>query len=166
MSTTIYVVDTSYLIELFGCGRDSSKAASEAIRGRFKQANGAGGRFFVPLPCVFELGDHIADVGHDDLRAKLAEKLLATVKSSIREQKPWTITPTGPPETILPKLMDRFVPAAAKENIGLVDTFTWEESFRLKTALSRYKANVHIWTNDRSLKRKEPDKESNPYLWG
>jgi hypothetical protein len=166
MSATIYVVDTSYLLELFGCGRDSSKEASNEVRKRFKQANAVGGRFFIPLPCLFELGDHIADVGHDGLRKTLAENLVSTVKTSLETQKPWTITPTGDPKTVLPKLLERFAPAAAKQKIGLVDTFTWDEAARLKMKLADYKPRVHIWTNDRSLKGKEPDSEPNPFLWG
>src|SRR5208283_191140 len=113
----VYVIDTSYLVELFGCGRYSNKTASESVRERFKAANKAGGRFFVPLPCLFELGDHIADVGHDELRQKLADNLLKTVRSSLSTHEPWTITPTGPPEDILPSLLDRFVPLATKEKI-------------------------------------------------
>lgn len=166
MSATLYVIDTSYLIELFACGRDSNPTASAKVRQRFKLANAGGGRFFVPLPCLFELGDHIADVGHDELRKKLVENLVSTVQSSLGSSKPWTITPTGTPETVLPKLMERFALAAPKEKIGLVDVFTWEESVRLKGKFSELKSRVHIWTNDRNLKRKEPDAEANPYLWG
>lgn len=165
MSAILYVIDTSYLIELFVCGRDSNPTASAEVRRRFKQANASGGRFFVPLPCLFELGDHIADVGHDELRKKLVENLVSTVRSSLASSKPWTITPTNAPESVLPKLMERFAPAATKEKIGLVDAFTWEESVRLKAKLTELRARVHIWTNDRNLKRKEPDQEVNCYLW-
>lgn len=166
MSATLYVIDTSYLIELFACGRDSNPKASTEVRRRFKQANAGGGRFYVPLPCLFELGDHIADVGHDEVRKKLVESLVLTVRSSLASCTPWTITPTGAPETVLPKLLERFAPVAIKQKIGLVDAFTWEESVRLKAKLSELKARVHIWTNDRNLKGKEPDSEANPYLWG
>lgn len=166
MSATVYVIDTSYLLELFGCGRDSTKQTSKEVRKRFKEANKAGGRFFVPLPCLFELGDHIADVGHDELRRQLVEKLVSTVKSSLAKKQPWTITPTGTPDNVLPKLLERFALAATKQQIGLVDVFTWDEAVRLKTKLADFKARVHIWTNDRSLKGKEPDAESNPFLWG
>jgi hypothetical protein len=165
MSITVYVIDTSYLVELFGCGRLSNETASKLVRGRFIEANRAGGRFFIPLPCLFELGDHIADVKHDELRQQLADKLLNTVQSSLSTHEPWTITPTGSPEDILPSLLKRFVSLAAKEKIGLVDTFTLNEALRLKQSLDTYKARIHIWTNDRNLKRKEPDAESNPYLW-
>lgn len=165
MSATIYVLDTSYLIELFGCGRDSNPHASKEVRQRFSKAAASGGRFFVPLPCLFELGDHIADVGHDKLRKELAEKLVTTVKSSLQKESPWTITPTGTPDTILPTLIEKFAIAAARQGIGLVDTFTWDESLRLKTKFDGLKSRVHIWTNDRALKGKEPDTEPNPYLW-
>lgn len=165
MSAVIYIMDTSYLIELVGCGRDSNKIASDEVRKRFKQANAAGGRFFVPLPCLFELGDHVADVGHDALRMELVKGLVQTVKDSLSSCKPWTITPTGSPDEILPKLMDRFSPVAIKQKIGLVDAFTWEEADRLKARFANMKARVHIWTNDRSLKGKEPDTETNSFLW-
>ena len=115
---------------------------------------------------MFELGDHIADVGHDVVRKKLVDHLVSTVQSSLVSSTPWTITPTGTPETVLPKLLERFAPAAIKQKIGLVDAFTWEESVRLKAKLSEMKARVHIWTNDRNLKGKEPDAEANAYLWG
>lgn len=83
MSVVVYVLDTSYLIELFECGRDSNPEARSRIRKRLQNANTAGGRFFVPLPCLFELGDHIADVRHEESRAKIAKSLLVTVKTSL-----------------------------------------------------------------------------------
>jgi hypothetical protein len=144
-------------VEMLGCGRHSNKTAFKSVRERFKTANKADGHFFVPLPCLFELGDHFADVGHDELRRKFADNLLHTVRSSLNTTKPWTITPTGLPEDILPSRLERFVPLSAKEKIGLVDTFTLNEALRLKQSLDTYKARIHIWTNDRNLKSKEPE---------
>jgi len=111
------------------------------------------------------LGDHIADVGHDILRGQLVKNLVDAVRSSLTTQKPWTITPTGAPESILPELMKRFEHAATKDRRGLIDAFTWSESLRLRAGLSGYKPRVHIWTNDRSLKAKEPDPELDRFLW-
>lgn len=165
MSVAVYVIDTSYLVELFGCGHFCNKTASAIVRERFKAANKACGRFFVPLPCLFELGDHIADVKRSGLRQQLAVKLLTTVRDSLNTRNPWTITPTGPPEDILPSLLARFVPLAARQGIGLVDTFTLNEAFRLQQSLKEYKARIHIWTNDRQFKRHEPHAELNPYFW-
>jgi hypothetical protein len=119
----------------------------------------------VPLPALFELGDHIADVGHDGLRAELVIKFSESVRSSLSGNTPWTITPAGTPESMLPALMERFAPLATRQKIGLVDTFTLNEAIRLKKDLESHKARVHIWTNDRNLKRQEPDAEADPLFW-
>jgi len=165
MSIAVYVIDTSYLVELFGCMRENDIKIPNVVKERFKVTNRAGGRFFVPLPCLFELGDHIADVRHDKKREKIASQLLATVESCLAKNQPWTITPTGPPEDILSELLKHFAPLASRERIGLVDTFTMCEALRLKGDLKSYKAKVHIWTNEQALKRKEPDSEPNPLFW-
>jgi hypothetical protein len=153
------------LIEIAGCGRDSHPVVSKEVRTRFSKALAHGGRFFVPLPCLFELGDHIADVKHDELRCKLVQWLYGTVESCLAGSKPWSITPTQKPEDVLPPLMDCFVPFASKQRIGLVDSFTAEEAMRLKTRFKGYKGSVHIWTNDGLLKKMEPDEEKDAYLW-
>ena len=165
MSATLFVLDTSYLIEIAGCGRDSHPAARKMVLARFKKAAAQGGRFFVPLPCVFELGNHIADVKHEADRLRLAQWLYGTVTSCLENSRPWTITPTQKPEEVLPSLMERFCPLASKQQIGLVDAFTIEEADRLKRNYANIKGRVHIWTNDGPLKKFEPDPEPNPYLW-
>jgi hypothetical protein len=165
VSVVLYVLDTSYLIEIAGCGRDSHPTVSETVRARFRKALRQGGRFFVPLPCLFELGDHIADVKHDKERAKLAHWLHATVLSCLANSEPWLITPTQKPEEVLPPLMECFVPLATKQCIGLVDSFTAEEAMRLKARFRDIKGVVHIWTNDWPLKNLEPDREDDSYLW-
>jgi len=162
---TIYVFDTSYLIELSDCGRDANPAARARIREMFQTAINAGARFVVPLPCLFELGDHIADVRHDKRRDALAEWLLKTVESSLNNERPWIITPAGDPNNVLPSLLTRFKDRTVKKQIGLVDTFTAAEAERVKAEYRKMKATVHIWTNDRPLKALEPDKESHPYHW-
>jgi len=165
VSLLIYVLDTSYLIEIANCGRDSSPVASAEVRKRFAKAAADGGRFFVPMPCLFELGDHISDVKHAGQREKLVKWLLDTVNESLEKGRPWQITPSGKPEDVLPPLLERFQPLANRYQVGLVDAFTLEEAIRLKESYSKMKAKVHIWTNDRDLKSNEPDKEADRYLW-
>ncbi len=165
MNTTLYVIDTSYLIEIAGCGRDSQPKASAVVRARFIKAAKQGARFFVPLPCLFELGNHIADVDHIAERHRLAGWLCATVATCLRTARPWIITPTQSPEDVLPPLLERFVPLASKQQIGLVDAFTVDEAKRLKVSYGTLKNSVHIWTNDGPLKKLEPDAEPDPYLW-
>lgn len=165
MSSTIYVVDTSYLLELFECEGFCHPKAVIEVRKRFQREASRGARFFVPLPCIFELGNHIADVKHNTKRTKLAQLLLNTVKGSLEKRVPWCITPTGKPEEILPELMDRFVHLAGKRKVGLVDTFTLTEAERLKVRHSGAKSKVHVWTNDSALKDHEPDTEADAFLW-
>ena len=165
VNMTIYVFDTSYLIELADCGRDANPQARDRIRKMFKVATEAGARFAVPLPCLFELGDHIADVRHDKRRDELSEWLLKTVESSLDNERPWIITPAGDPKEVLPPLLKVFKSKTAPRKIGLVDTFAATEAARLKAEYRKIKALVHIWTNDRPLKGLEPDKESDPYHW-
>ncbi len=152
MSINIYVVDTSYLIELSGCGRDSNPEACRRVRELFDKVGRSGGRFFVPLPCLFELGDHIADVRHSGERSRLAAWLLQTVNGSLTDRTPWQITPTGKPEEILPMLLERFQGLAVDRMLGMVDSFIVQEAERLKGNFRGYKARVHIWTNDRPPK--------------
>ena len=159
MSVTLYVLDTSYLIEIAGCGRESHAQVSKIVRERFGDRLRQGGRFFVPLPCLFELGDHIADVKHETERSRLAKWLQVTVEKSLAKSEPWLITPTQKPEDVLPPLMGRFVPLASKQGVGLVDSFTAQEAIRLKDRFQNLKSRVHIWTNDGALKKLEPDSE-------
>lgn len=155
------VIDTSYLRMIAGCEPDKDRAAIEEVRRRLAKSQKTGLRFFVPLPCLFELGNHIAFVKHKERRQKLATWLVATVDSCLKNQTPWFITPTGTPETILPELVQRFAQQGVVQKIGLVDCFTWQEALRLKQSYAR----VQIWTNDRALKAREPDPEPDPYLW-
>lgn len=161
----IYVFDTSYLIEFSDCGREANPKARDRIREMVKKATTAGARFVVPLPCLFELGDHIADVRHEKKRDELAVWLLKTVGSSLENEIPWIITPAGDPKNVLPPLLSLFKDNTAKKRIGLVDTFTAQDALRLKKEYRKMKATVHIWTNDRALKALEPDKEANAYFW-
>ena len=159
--TTIYVVDTSYLLEFANCDGFCVPAAVKEVRRRFKKESDRGARFFVPLPCIFELGNHIAAVKHNARRAVLARWLVETVSTALADGAPFRITPAGKPHEVLPELMKRFAGLAAKRSVGLVDSFTITEAERLKCS----KLRIHIWTNDRALKDHEPDKEPNPYLW-
>jgi hypothetical protein len=87
------------------------------------------------------------------------------VESSLKNERPWIVTPAGDPKEILPSLLARFEQKTVKKRVGLVDTFTAAEGERLKMEYRRMKAIVHLWTNDRALKAMEPDKEADPYFW-
>ncbi|MDM8549109.1 hypothetical protein QUF72_03480 [Desulfobacterales bacterium HSG2] len=168
----IYVVDTSYLLELFKVDGNYTKSSAEEIKKRFLQAGEAGDLVFVPLPCIYELGNHIADVRDGTRRRELAyEKVLPIVKQCINDNMPWTITPaTGIKR--LSELWDKFANeyihyTKRDDNcgsIGLVDAAIIYEAKRLKEEYKKRISKVHIWTKDTILKPHEPDEEPNPFV--
>jgi hypothetical protein len=163
--TRVYVVDTSYLLELFAVPNFSTEPAIGAVRHKFEQAIASRAQLIVPLGCVFELADHIADVPNIDFRHKLAEKLAQTVKSSLTTSQPWQITPPDKLDARLPEIFDKYASTYLRQGMGLTDTYTLEEALRLKR---KYPASlgyrVHIWTKDRVLKANEPDTETDAFV--
>ncbi len=163
----IYVVDTSYLLELFKVDGNYSNTAAAEIKKRFEKAVKAGDLIFVPLPCIYELGNHIADVRDGARRKKLADKIS---DECINKKVPWTITPATGTES-LSELWDKFAKKYinyTKSNksgsIGLVDAATIYEAQRLKEEYKKRISKVHIWTKDGTLKPHEPDAEPNPFI--
>ncbi len=163
LKSKIYIIDTSYLLELFkvpGCYNPDS---SKEIRKRHKDAIISESRLYVPLPCIIELGDHIADVSNGASRAAHAKILRETVVSSINNLNPWTITPVEAIEN-LPFFLDDYEKSYVIQQIGLTDTFIISEALRIKKKYSGLGYDVHIWTQDSTMKSYEPDKEENPFV--
>ena len=163
MSQIIFVVDTSYLLELFGIPNFSNEASITEVRRRFRGAVAIKATFIVPLPCLFELGNHIADIPQGGLRHKKAAEVSATVQSSFETGNPWTITPA---ETLnaIQEVFTQFANQYVLEAIGLTDSFTIHEALRLKLENVHRDCLVHIWTRDNALKAREPDTEENPFV--
>jgi hypothetical protein len=162
--TRIYVIDTSYLLELFDVPNFSTVASVASVRSKFRDAIEERSQLIVPLGCVFELADHIADVPAVGTRKKLSEELAETVKSSIKTSQPWQITPPDKIGATLSEVFSKYANEYLPQGMGLTDTYTLEEARRLK---QKYSASmgyqVHIWTKDQALKAHEPDVEPNPF---
>lgn len=162
--TPVYVVDTSYLCELFAVPHYSTAEAISEVRKRFAAAVEAGTRLYVSLPAIFELAGHIADVPNGGLRRKLSVKLRDTVVTSGREGQPWNLLPALDMSTV-ERLISSFVDHSREKGMGLVDTTLIDEAARLRQTTYRGKAwRVHIWTKDQTLKAREPDDEPNAFL--
>ena len=160
----VYVLDTSYLCELFAVPHYSTKKDVVEVRRCFKEAIKAGRRLYVSLPAIFELAGHIADVSDGRLRRKLSEKLRDTVISSIREGNPWNLLPALDMSTV-ERLINGFVDHSHEEGMSLVDTTLIDEADRLRQDTYRGQAwRVHIWTKEKRLKALEPDSEPNAFL--
>ncbi len=160
----VYVIDTSYLLELFAVPGRSTRRAVVEIRGRVAQAVGKGARLYVAVPSIYELANHIADVTDGNKRLSLARQVRDAVCSSLDEGVPWTIVPSQQP-TAFRELVESFVDNHIREGIDLSDSTLIDEAHRLKGSSYRGPEwRVHIWTKDRKLKAREPDGESQAYL--
>ena len=156
----VYVIDTSYLCELFAVPHYSTQGAISEVRKRFTVAVEAGTRLYVSLPAIFELAGHIADVSDGGLRRKLSEQLRDTVISSIR----WNLLPPIDRNAV-ERLINGFVDHSREKGISLVDTTLIDEAKRLRQTTYRGQTwRVHIWTKDQKLKAREPDGEPNAFL--
>lgn len=158
-SRRVFIIDTSYLLELFGIPGHSTPEAVSLIEKRYDQALRDKHRLVVPQPCIFELGNHLAQVKNGYYRKQLANILLNVIEESVVTEKPWTITPVGGVE-FLPTLFKEFTQNYVVQSVGLVDTFIIQEAKRLKSSQTL----VHIWTKDWALKANEPDREEEAFL--
>lgn len=167
---TIYVVDTSYLLELFKVDGNYSDDSAEEIKKRFQQAAEAGDLFIVPLPCLYELGNHIADVRDGGRRRDIAHKVLPVIKQCVKENRPWTIVPStdiGSLSILWEQFTRTYIYYTKSDDsasIGLVDSSLIFEAQRLKIEYKKKISKVHIWTRDSALKSHEPDSETNPFV--
>jgi hypothetical protein len=176
-ASRIIVIDTSYLLDLYGIPGSSKsnkvdQEAQDEITQRLEDAIHNKDLLFVPFPCIFEVGNHIAKAYQKDQR-KLADMFSTLIESSVKEGVPWVITPTKDDikflldNKFLLKLFETFATEYAgkniqkRESIGLTDAFIIAEANRLKDKFQGRQA--HIWTTDRLLKTYEPDTEENPY---
>ena len=91
--TRVFVVDTSYLSELYSVPGFSDAAFSQALRK--KMAGELGARFHVPVGCLYKLCDHIADVGDGNRRHQLARQVAMDVSSSRARGLPWLMSPAA-----------------------------------------------------------------------
>jgi len=165
MSTCIIVIDTSYLLELFAVPEFCDEISVAEVKRRFKGAVQQKAIMYVPLPCLFELANHIADVRDGTRRKSLADSLVSTVESCASDGAPWLITPFDVIDTF-PKLCRAFAGDYVSMGIGLTDTFTIREALRLKKKYNGPLYRVHIWTKHRTLKAYEPDTEPEAFLGG
>lgn len=169
----LYVVDTGYLLELYRVDGCFDEQASDIVNTKFVEANERNGRFYVPVPVLFELANHIADVKNPQHRRTLSERLNKTISSCLVDGNPWILLHPESKDTIkdlteaLHECAHRFASGLSQQRLGLTDTVVIMEAERLK---GRYKDTslkkhlIHIWTRHSELKAYEPDKEPDPFV--
>lgn len=168
----IYVVDTSYLLELYRVDGSFEEDAHLSVLQKF-QANIDDGQFFVPISVLFELANHIADIHDAQRRRDLAARLRADIKRSISEQSPWVVTHATDAQSLddllsaLNESVARFAEEFSTEKLGLTDTTVILEAERLRKKYvsdSLKKYQIHIWTRHSELKAREPDTEAAQFV--
>jgi len=166
------VVDTSYLVELYRVPGMFSEEAHVAVVGKFQGHVAANGRLYVPVPVIFELANHIADIRDGTIRHRLAAQLRSAVETSLDRQSPWIIVPMEARNILwdltdaLLDLCGAFAGEYAVQGIGLTDAAIIDfckilveaRRDRLPVPL------VHIWTRDVALKAREPDREEQSFV--
>lgn len=163
MSISVYIIDTSYLDEVFNVPGFSNHHSATEVKDRFQKAIESKSRFYVPWPCIFELADHIAHIPNGRKRAKLAKELSHTILSSIQKSVPWILVPPRD-EDVLIELFNSYTREYVLQGIGLTDTTVVNEAKRLKKNYKGLGFDVHIWTTDIKLKALEPDSEDHPFI--
>lgn len=161
--TRIIVVEASYLCELYRVPRFSDPAFSTRLQQRWdREARPQGASFYVPLGCLYQLCNHIADVPDGNQRHRLANQVVLDVESSLERGNLWTILPTQGLK-YLPPFLRAFASDPAHLRLGLTNT----EVVKIATDLKRKYGSsgayqVHIWTKNLTLKAYEPDAEPDP----
>ena len=164
MNPPVYLIDTSYLLELFAVPGCSTKADVAEVRRRVKVAAKNGARLYVTVPCIYQLASHISDVPDGNLRVSLAGKMRDSVLSSLDEGMPWTVLPSRK-SCWLREAVAGFADTYVCEGIDLTDGTLIDEARRLSQSSYRGPEwRVHIWTKDRKLKAREPDTEADAFL--
>ena len=157
MSNRIFVVDTSYLLELFKVGsrtkKDWNEESHKIIKQKFGEEQQAGSQFYFPIPVLFELANHIADA---DNRHIIVEYFMGLINQCLDDDIPFFITPCSNADSIkyfildLILIINRFNNEFVYQELGLTDTSIIAEATRLK---EKYKLSctVHIWTKHQRL---------------
>lgn len=170
---SLYVVDTSYQLELYRVDHCFEERAHNQVKSKFAQAIDSRDRLYVPVPVLYELANHIADIKDSSNRKRLAKRLSQDVNSALEESTPWTIThlKEKPDISALMNVLrnhaERFAEKFAVEKLGLTDTAVILEAERLRKRYrsdSLRKYHIHIWTRHKAVKLREPDSEANQFV--
>ncbi|MBT9096349.1 PIN domain-containing protein [Methylovulum psychrotolerans] len=167
VTNAVYVVDTSYLLEYYKVGRHYREDAHREIWQRFSTAVTNRNRLYIPVPVIFELANHIAHVNDGGQRQKLAVQFVNDVQNSLSNGSPFQVVPCQDFQSIEDLLgnLQQFAAEYAGQGLGLTDTSVYLQAQQLYRDYQKFKKfTVHIWTRDKALKAREPDKEEYPFV--
>lgn len=167
MKKSVYVVDTSYLVEFYRVDGHYNADSHQQIWQRFEDAKVQKNRIYVPVPVIFELANHIAHIDNGDNRLKLARQFAADVQSSLANGSPFNLVPCKDFQSVeaLANHLGQFASEYATRGLGLTDTSVYLQAKQLYDDYQKFKHfAVHIWTRDLALKAMEPDTEDDYFV--
>lgn len=93
----VYVIDTSYLLELYAIPGKSTPEAITEIRKRLLRAAESRSSLYVTVPTIYELAKHIVRIPDGNQRRRYAVHVKNDVLSSLTEGTPWNVIPSRQP---------------------------------------------------------------------
>ena len=161
------VIDTGYLVELFKVPKHSNETNATEIENRFKLASGNKSRLYIPIPVLFELGNHIAYVDDGNQRYRLTNQFVETIRIALEPSTAFLNIIPCEAFALVKELSDslmnfcnEFAETYVQQGLSLTDSAVALEARNLKTNIN----TVHIWTLDENLKALEPDTEPNSFI--
>lgn len=142
----IRIVDTSVLCNLLRVP-NMDQDAERALR-EFKEAQADGDVFLLPIPVIYETGNHIAQVASGGKRWEVAQGFVRLVRNAFSGEFPFVPTPLQNPDALI-EWLDEF-PNRAAAGMGFADlaiTKVWDEQRELN-----HGRRVMIWSYDQHLR--------------
>jgi hypothetical protein len=141
----VRIVDTSVLCNLLrvpNMDQQGDRAARE-----FLEAVRAGDALLLPIPVIYETGNHIAQNGDGRERRRTAREFVRMVEQAFQGAIPFTPTPLQSPDDLLSWLPE--FPDRAMAGMGFAD-LSITKVFDQQCSLNRAR-RVMIWSYDRHL---------------
>lgn len=142
----VCIIDTSIVVELLGLpgfsGQHEVHLASFAERARAKET------FLLPLPVLFETGNHVAQIPDGRLRREWADRFVTFANQALLGETPFVPTPFPAIQDVASWLED-FADHAMRQ-VGLVDR-SLIDLFDRQRALLKGTRHVYIWSLDQAL---------------
>jgi len=161
----VYVVDTGYLLALFGVPGEASAEETKEVRRRFRLATDRHDECVVPLPVIYETASHINDIDSSrEIARQFALVLLGHVRDAEAPDALFTVEPRPAPEEV-EHILNLFANDHVLRGHSLADTALLDIATRLRHERDdRY--HVHIWTWERrktGIRSCSPDEEPDPF---
>ena len=89
--SSVAILDTSWLLELYRVPGYFEESRTHRVRNETAEVIGAGCELFVTVSVLFEVASHITHVRNGRRRRALSGKLLKDITSSHDRESPWTL---------------------------------------------------------------------------